>query len=516
MADTFNDWLSEMTATKPTAADETGDVDVLELPAPEPTNVDLGESKPQGLREVRYNKPGTPQSLFNPANKPEQSEAAAAAPAPAPAPAPAKKSYLEQRLEEIRKRVSTNPVTEPEPDTTLQAMQENLAQAMKLSQEQAEQRRQQQQNQQQEQAVSSAVLDELVERVDKLETDTGKLFDDLGTLEGRVTDIEGNYVGQQTFQDSIDAFEEKLAQVLTPTIINIPERPQITFSKRTHVAFNEVLFLAEQFQQVYIVGPAGTGKTTLADDVAKALGLKFGFISCTAGMAEAHLLGRMLADGTYLGTSFVNCYENGGVFLFDEVDAADANTMLVINSALANGILSVPNRAAQPVARRHADFVCIVAANTLGTGSFEYHGRNYLDAAFLDRFALSKERVDYDVEMEREMIAGDAEMGRVLHKIRFNLEATKTRRILSTRAFQGTTKLLLAGKPPQYVIDKLMLGWTSEEVARAMKDVVVPKRSPLFDVGLKQREAAKTRREQAAAEAKKAKQPDPMTEPVLA
>ena len=499
MADTFKDWMSELTGTPSTVLPDT---DVLELPAPEPTNVELGESKPQGLREVRYNKPGTPQSLFNPTSKPIQSEAAA--PPPAPSPAASKPSYLENRLEQIRKQVSTSPAVQPEPDAGLQAMQENLAQAMKLAQEQAEQRRQQQQNQQQQAQVSSAVLEELVERVEKVETDVKQAFDDLGNLDGRVRDIEGNYVGQQTFQDSIDAFEEKLAQVLTPTIINISERPQITFSKRTHVAFKEVLFLAEQFQQVYIVGPAGTGKTSLSADIAEALGLKFGFISCTAGMAEAHLLGRMLADGTYLGTSFVDCYEHGGVFLFDEVDAADANTMLVINSALANGILSVPNRAAQPVAKRHADFVCIVAANTLGTGSFEYHGRNYLDAAFLDRFALSKERVDYDVEMEREMIAGDAEMGRVLHKIRFNLEATKTRRILSTRAFLGTVKLLLAGKPPQYVVDKLMLGWTSEEVARAMKDVVVPKVSPLHKVGIEQHAIAVTARAKKAAEAAEA------------
>lgn len=37
-------------------------------------------------------------------------------------------------------------------------------------------------------------------------------------------------------------------------------------------------------------------------------------------------------------------YEEGGVFLLDEVDAADANVLLVINQALANGHLPVPNR----------------------------------------------------------------------------------------------------------------------------------------------------------------------------
>ena len=104
--------------------------------------------------------------------------------------------------------------------------------------------------------------------------------------------------------------------------------------------------LSEGHRNLLMVGPAGSGKTTLAKDVAEALGLDFGFISLSAGVTETHLFGRMLpqADGTwgYVESVFVRIYRNGGVFLLDELDAADANVMVSINAALANGVLCNP------------------------------------------------------------------------------------------------------------------------------------------------------------------------------
>src|SRR5262245_10368722 len=143
--------------------------------------------------------------------------------------------------------------------------------------------------------------------------------------------------------------------------------------------------LARARRPVLLVGPAGSGKTHLAEQVAKALGLPFAFIACSAGMSEGQLLGRLVPTGEagkfeYLISEFVRCYENGGVFLFDEIDAADSNTLLVLNSALANGRMALPNRPEKPFADRHPDFVCFAAANTFGTGADRmYVGRNQLD-----------------------------------------------------------------------------------------------------------------------------------------
>ena len=117
----------------------------------------------------------------------------------------------------------------------------------------------------------------------------------------------------------------------------------------THAAFQRVYTLASLRQNVLLVGPAGCGKTQLAEQVADALGLPFSFLSGSAGMSESQLQGWLLpvTEGgafSYVPSSFVTAYETGGVFLLDEIDAADENLLLVINAALANGAFAIPQR----------------------------------------------------------------------------------------------------------------------------------------------------------------------------
>lgn len=212
----------------------------------------------------------------------------------------------------------------------------------------------------------------------------------------------------------------------------------------THDRFDRVLKLASIRQNVLIVGPAGCGKTRLAAQVAEALGLSFAFVSCSAGMSESALQGWLLpvqAGGAfcYVPAAFVTAYEHGGVFLLDELDAADENLLLVINSALANGQMSIPQRHGQPIVQRHADFVCIAAANTYGHGADRvYAGRNQLDAATLDRFRAGIVTMDYDEALEGQLCDPDVlEWG---HAIRRQITAHRLRRVMSTRALLDFTR----------------------------------------------------------------------------
>lgn len=268
-------------------------------------------------------------------------------------------------------------------------------------------------------------------------------------------------------RDEMKAMVTKAAEALRPVVVKVGERKEVTMQGRLHKAFEPVLFLSQVERQAFLSGAAGTGKTTLAAQVAQGLQLPFAQISCSAGMSEAHLLGRMLFDGTYVPSDLVTLYENGGVFLFDEIDAADANTILVINSALANGILSVPNRKEKNHAVRHADFICICAANTWGAGSHEYHGRNHLDAAFLDRFAMAKVEVTYDVELEREICGQYTELYNTFIKIRKAVADNKLRRVVSTRAFISGTRQMAAGKKLSEVLQAFFTGWSPEEIKKA-------------------------------------------------
>lgn len=289
---------------------------------------------------------------------------------------------------------------------------------------------------------------------------------------GEVPEVgEEGSVNMQAIYNYIDNKIATEVRKVRPVVVRIGERPDVQIEGRAHCAFAETLDAAILERQVFLAGPAGTGKTTLAEQVASALELEFGFISCTAGMSEAHLLGRMTAHGDYIETQFVHLFENGGLFLFDEVDAADANTMIIVNSALANGKLSVPNRPAKPNAQRHENFVCICAANTWGFGSNEYVGRNVLDAAFLDRFTLSKINVGYDLDLEAEISSEFPMLHEAVKTMRANTANNKTRRVVSTRLVISGVRAMKSGKSLKKVIDRFTTGWTTEETTKTLTGV---------------------------------------------
>ena len=275
---------------------------------------------------------------------------------------------------------------------------------------------------------------------------------------------------EEYIQQPLGQIVKKEVASLKPTFIKIPERKDIKIEGKLHKKFKDVLFLAQIEKQCMIVGEAGSGKTHLCSQIAKSLDTEFRSISCSGGMSEAHILGRMLFDGTYVPSDFITVYENGGVFLFDEIDAADSNTLLVINSALANGYVSVPNRKDNPIARRNDNCVIIVSGNSWGSGSSNYHGRNYLDAAFLDRFSASKVDVTYDESLEKDL-AGE-EHTDMLHKFwgfRKNVKKYDLNRVVSTRTIISAVRQKLSGATEGEIFNRFFLGWTPEEVAKAKK-----------------------------------------------
>lgn len=195
------------------------------------------------------------------------------------------------------------------------------------------------------------------------------------------------------------------------TRIFINNEAKAAVTGRQHNKLSQVLRYVQIRQSLYLYGPAGTGKTQLAETAAQAVNLPFYPISVCGQTTKSDLLGYTTANGSYIETIFRTAYENGGVFLLDEIDNGNPNVTAVLNSALANGVCTFPDK----VVKRHPDFICIAAANTFGTGaSAEYIGRNPIDAATLDRF--KQIFVDYDEELETELFPSAAAIVQKLRK----------------------------------------------------------------------------------------------------
>lgn len=281
----------------------------------------------------------------------------------------------------------------------------------------------------------------------------------------------GVQVDQASIQRMVLA-EVNAALAKSPVVKIEVVRPDGTEYKaegHTREEFKEVLTAAMCGLNILLVGPAGCGKTHLAHQVAEALGRPFASVSCTAGMSESALMGWMLpSEGgafDYTPSDFVNMYENGGVFLFDEIDAADPNTLLFVNQALANGSFYLPQRKGNSKVTRHPDFVCIAAANTFGTGAnMTYAGRERLDEATLDRFRAGTVLLNYDTRFEKSVV--DADVLAWGHRVRQKISDSRLNRVMSTRFLLDATKLKKAGRSLQQIQDTYFVGWKADEKSK--------------------------------------------------
>lgn len=273
---------------------------------------------------------------------------------------------------------------------------------------------------------------------------------------------------RDVIDDNAAALQQHIDAAIAEAIKSVPATIQrIVVSARgehqvpdvVHPLFDDVLALAGLRHNILLVGPAGVGKTTIGKQVADALGLAFGAISCSGGMSESQLGGWLLPVGDdgkfiYVPALFVTLYENGGVFLLDEIDAMDGNVGVFINSALANGGFYIQNRIGNQWCARHPDFVCIAAANTFGHGGdMVYAGRERLDGATLDRFRSATLYMGYDGDMEEKLV--DAEVLAWGLAIRVKIEDLKLRRVMSTRVMVAFSE------------QKANLGWGADKWERS-------------------------------------------------
>src|SRR5690606_3222455 len=259
-------------------------------------------------------------------------------------------------------------------------------------------------------------------------------------LQGRIT---AGVDADQVRAIAREVFAEEMG-LPRPIEVRLPDGAGVNVGVQ-HRQFPEVLTTLTACGQVWLAGPAGSGKTTIAEACAKALGLPFHFNGAIDSPYK--LSGFIDAQGRIIRPAFREAYEHGGVYLFDEVDASLPAAVLAFNAAMANGKYDFPDG----TVNRHKDFYCIAAANTFGLGGTDdYVGRMKQDAAFLDRFPSIL--LDYDEELEL-AIAGNPDWVTYVQACRRAAKARGLRVVISPRASIFGAKLLAAGMPRERVAE---------------------------------------------------------------
>jgi len=285
---------------------------------------------------------------------------------------------------------------------------------------------------------------------------------EIQALQEQIAEMEGRQIH---FKNRLEDMDK--ARKVELTIIC--DNKKLIVKDRTHPVFAQVMFHIKQGDNVMLVGPKGCGKTYVAKQIAKHLKLQHGQLSLSGGVTESKLFGRVTPNITngkevYHPTRFAILFEGGGLFLLDEVDAADPNVVVSLNGALEDGELPL-DRPNKGYAKRHKDFICMAAANTWGNGcDRQYVGRNQQDSAFTERFVQIE--MNYDEGLELALCPGTEDFVRKMHEYRKRLIANKLERTISTRYLRRAHKWLKAGKDEDYCESLLFGGWRADEIRK--------------------------------------------------
>lgn len=289
---------------------------------------------------------------------------------------------------------------------------------------------------------------------------------DTNALVAQLAALLGGNAGGLSEQKVIELIKEH-SNSRTIEVVNHTRETKVKIDV-AHCAFEKVLTMVSTGLNVYMHGPAGSGKTTIAEQCAQALGLEFYFTG--AVLQKYELTGFIDAGGNYQRTSFRDAFENGGVFLFDEMDASAASALIAFNAAIANGLYAFPDK----IVRKHDDFLVIGASNTRGTGGDGQYLRNKLDAATLDRYVFVG--IEYDAALERALAiarAVDKEAASVwvdkVLDLRTRAASLELDVLISPRATAQGVKLLDAGMSLNDVLNACIFDKISADCVAALK-----------------------------------------------
>ena len=268
----------------------------------------------------------------------------------------------------------------------------------------------------------------------------------------------------ETVKDALSLYDAKIAAIQAPTRVELKNTETQEFKDLgiQHKNFPDLLKACNAREasghrlNIWLHGPAGTGKTHAAHEVAKALTLPFQ--SNGTLLTEHSLSGFIDAHGKYHTTAFREIFENGGVYLGDEYDVWNPKAAMWLQAALSNGHTRFPDG----MVKRHADCVIIFGANTTGKGATnDYSTRVKVDDANSNRVVYLSWPLDEALESA---ISPNAAWTARVQQTRKRIEARKLKgHIITPRQSMQGAALLASGLSEDTVADMVLRRGLSDE-----------------------------------------------------
>ena len=237
-----------------------------------------------------------------------------------------------------------------------------------------------------------------------------------------------------------------------------------TYIQRRFFTKTDVDILADGIknqQNIMLLGPRGTGKSSLAEAAAVELKRKFCYIPCHTGASTEALIGQWIPNPS--GTGYVwmdgvltNAVRTGKVCLLDEVNSLKPEIAFAIHGLLDHRrelvLTDKPGVDGSPeVVKAHEEFGLIAAGNPF------YEGVRVMNEAFRDRFAIQL-NLSYNVMMDTEVLHVNVNFNKlpikqavaILKFVGGVRKASKNKAIhsdISTRAFLDLTENWLLHGP---------------------------------------------------------------------
>lgn len=227
----------------------------------------------------------------------------------------------------------------------------------------------------------------------------------------------------------------------------------MTSLKNSSAEMKLEILIKAGLRNIWMVGPAGCGKTTITRTTAKKMNIPCYVVSCGLGTSAAEFNGYKYPSREK--TPFAEYYCQPSIILLDEFSALDPSVAQVANSALANGILNTTTG----IIERHPECIIVATSNTFGTGADrQYVANNQLDSSTIDRFVGGIMEVNYSYAYESQF---DSEVVDYAALLRLAIEKHALRRVASTRMIIEGDKLKKFGVKDWQ--EHLIVNWSKAE-----------------------------------------------------